>query len=426
MKRALLSQIKNDWRENIWLVIELLIVALIIWWLTLGLLRVYKDSHIPLGADITNVYKAQINILEDSLKGDASENVMSEQNRNEIYVRALQSLLDRVRDLPMVEAAALGNNPLPYNYNNIGREIRYKQGKDTIGFIVNVRTITPEGIKVLKPKSKNGLSLDNLQKILEKGEIIVGPSYSMEMLAKDDSIVLNDIIGRDLVNSSDKVGDIIDCIRRNDYEINFESGTLIQPVAEGTEYTLYLNELIVRVKPGKGKDFEKAMLTDPALISPTLISLSDLRDVKVDKQLTTWSNAVECRTYSMVIIILLAIVFIGVLGSFWYRVYLRTPEIAVRKTFGASDIDILRRFLSEAFLLLTIALILGLGVCLGLMDYLKNDILQYIVSFNTWKWDMVIAGLITASIMALMIFIGVAIPGWRAMRIEPAIALKEE
>ena len=31
MKRNLLTQIKNEWRDNLWLVIELAIVAVAIW-----------------------------------------------------------------------------------------------------------------------------------------------------------------------------------------------------------------------------------------------------------------------------------------------------------------------------------------------------------------------------------------------------------
>ena len=145
-----------------------------------------------------------------------------------------------------------------------------------------------------------------------------------------------------------------------------------------------------------------------------------------DKKLILWKDQVNNRTKIAGIIFLLVIIFIGLLGTFWYRVYLRTPEVAVRKTFGATDIDIFRRFLSEAFLILGIALGLSLIICLVSMDYLTNNLLQYVAYFKTWKWDMTLAGLITMAVMSLMIFIGVGIPARRAMKIETAVALKEE
>lgn len=430
MTRNLLSQIKNDWRENIWLIIELMIVALIIWWLMLTLIRTYKDTHLPLGADINDVYAASITLLDEQgeMKYFDQE---STQQEIDGYYSDLQALLDRVRALPMVEAAALGSNALPYNLNFMGTQLSLIEGKDTVAISTNLRQMTPEGARVLKIQSESGLSPEQMQQLLEKGMILISDPFAIELRDRDKTFDVNTVIGKELMANNDPsrvatVGGIIKNIRRNDYEVNYHSATQIFPIMERQPGILNMNTLMVRVKPGKGADFENIMKTDPTLVSPNRIALSKLRSLEQDKRLTTWNSSVKNRAYTAGIIFLLAIIFIGLLGTFWYRVYQRTPEIAVRKTFGATNADIFRRFLSEAMILLLTSIILSTCLCVALMDYLKEGLIIYQAVFASWKWDVTLAWIITAAIMVIMILIGIGIPGMRAMKIEPAIALKEE
>ncbi|MDE6272431.1 MAG: FtsX-like permease family protein [Muribaculaceae bacterium] len=430
MSRALLSQIKNDWKENIWLVIELLVVALIIWWLVLNILRTYKDSQYPLGADIENVYAADISYIDENGEKWNLESATSIEECR-VYGSGLHAMLARIRDLPSVESAALGSNALPYIFSHMGGGLTYIDGKDTTEVYVNQRHMSPEGAKVLKLESASGLTPDQLQKILEQGLILFSDPQDIDIIRQSEKYDVSKLIGKDLIVNGDpsqivKAGGLIKTIRRNDYELNFTSGTAVIPVDEHQVPILQMNTLMVRVKPGRESDFEKSMQSEPTLINPQRVALFRLRPLEHDKLLTTWNNEVTNRTYSAGILFLLIIVFIGLLGTFWYRVYLRTPEIAVRKSFGATDGDIFRRFVSEALLLLLAALVLAICLCIALIDKLNAGLLEYPASFETWEWDFALAGLFTGALMALMILIGVGIPAWRAMKIQPAIALKEE
>ena len=429
MKRALLSQIKNDWKENLWLVVELLIVTIIVGYLTLTILRNYRDYNIPMGADISGVYGAQLRYLDDDgnlllfldpqdLEPEVMQKLVSQQ----------QALLDRVRELPMVEYAAYGNNALPYNYSYYGNILRLILKNDTVSTEVNTRTMTPDGVYVLRLQSPAGKSLDDLSKILENGDMLLGPSLDMEMHWGNSGYDYADIVGVDLLEPFDdrRIGGIVNAIRRSNYEPNYNNGVISQPAQENTPSTLILNFLLVRVKPGMEIDFEKAMKSEPTLRATTGVVLSKLHPVNDDYIRTTWGHTVQQRTYIAGILLLLVIIFIGLLGTFWYRVYLRTPEIAVRKTFGATDADIFRRILGEAMLLLMTAFLLAIALYFIFFDQLKEGVLATVVFFDSWKWDMALTGLITAALMSLMILIGVGIPARRAMKIEPAIALKEE
>lgn len=429
MKRALFSQIKNDWKENIWIILELLVVALVIWYLSLSMIRAYRNLTLPLGADIDHVYGARINLLDEN-----GGNILFfypsqlEPELRERLTTDLQAMLDRVRNLPMVEYAALGNNALPYNYNFSGNLVKYKHGNDTLQFSVNTRIMTPEGVKVLRLKGKRDEDLDRLQSVLEKGQLLFGAPMHIDLPGDRQGYDMEDLLDTPLEGtySGTRIGGIIEAIRRTHYEPNFDTGTVVGAASEHTPQILLLDNLMVRVKPGHEKEFEMAMEQEPALLSPTDIAISNLRPISADRELTTWNNDVEVRTYMAGILFLLAIIFLGLLGTFWYRVYLRTPEIAVRKTFGATDADIFRRLISEALILLSISLTAAviLGVCLR--GYLDSDLFQYYAQFDTWHTDMVLGAVITAAIMTLIIIIGVGIPARHAMNIEPALALKVE
>lgn len=429
MKRALFSQIRNDWKENIWIILELLVVALVIWYISLILIRNYRNLKLPLGADIENVYGATINLLDE--KGQNLlfyyPSDLEPVVRDRLTVN-LKAMLNRIRNLPMVESVALGNNALPYNLNYSGNIVRYKHHNDTLEIYVNTRIMTPEGVKVLKIQPKNGKRTDHLQTILEKGDLLIGSSLQFDMEGKKYGYDIKDVLNKPLEEpfADFHIGGLIETMRRTHYEPHVNYGTLIVPVPEDTPQILCLNTLMVRVKPGMGKAFENAMSNEPTLLSPTDMALSELRPLSDDRLLTTWDDDVNTRTYITGIILILVIIFLGLLGTFWYRVYLRTPEIAIRKTFGATDSDIFRRLVSEALLLLSVSIAAGVILYVVLRSKLESSILQPYTIYDTWEADMILGGVLTAMAMTWIILIGVGIPAHRAMHIAPAIALKEE
>lgn len=65
MKRKLLRQIANEWRTNVWLAVELLIVSAVMWWLTDQLWVKYATYHEPLGFDISHCYRISVETLNE-------------------------------------------------------------------------------------------------------------------------------------------------------------------------------------------------------------------------------------------------------------------------------------------------------------------------------------------------------------------------
>ena len=119
---------------------------------------------------------------------------------------------------------------------------------------------------------------------------------------------------------------------------------------------------------------------------------------------------------------LLVNIFLGRLGTFWFRTQQRKSEIALHKAHGATNSMVFTRLLSEGWLLLLIitpiALIIDLNLAHAELNSWRNG--------TTLEWDrLLFCGGISFALIALMIAIGIGIPARKAMKIDPAEALHD-
>ena len=307
MKRALFSQIKNEWKENLWLVIELLIVALVIWGLAVFVIRTIRDVNYPKGFDETGVYYGNMQIFDADGNqiygfgyGDTSEEQMAE------GIASKQALLDRIRRMPMVEYAAYGNNALPYNYTFIGNGLEDIVDGDTVTYTVNLRRMTPDGAKVLGLYSPDGKDAGDLAAVLERGEALLGYSPMTELA----SIDLEHFVGHEPLTETfyPRIGATFQGIRRTQYEIQMPA-TMVIPMSENSVDILNGNNLMLKVKPGMERDFELALEKDPSILSYKNVHLDGVHPLLDDKLRLQWNYDVSQRTYFAGALLLLFIVF---------------------------------------------------------------------------------------------------------------------
>ena len=127
----------------------------------------------------------------------------------------------------------------------------------------------------------------------------------------------------------------------------------------------------------------------------------------------------KARMYLVVIGFMVIIIFIGLLGTFWFRVQQRTGEIAIRRVCGASRGSIFRRLIGEGIVLLVVATLIAAGVGWFLafgLNYFEHYTVRELLLLEIATFIVAIIG-IALSIVA---------PAWLAMRIEPARAVKDE
>mgnify|MGYP000759936484 FL=1 len=119
MTKKLLVQIKNEWRNNLWLALELLVVSVVMWFVVDYLYTRTATYLEPRGFDISHCYLIEMGKLTDK-SPDYIPNQTDEQEDADIL-----ELVDRLRRRPEIEAVSLSQNSYPYNGSNSTDLVQY-------------------------------------------------------------------------------------------------------------------------------------------------------------------------------------------------------------------------------------------------------------------------------------------------------------
>ena len=114
MTKKLLTQIKNEWLSNLWLMLELLVVSVVMWYVVDYLYTRAATYLEPKGFNIEHCYLIELGELTpkspDYIAGHTSRQTHDD----------LAELLERLRRRPEIEAVSLSQNSYPYNGSNSG------------------------------------------------------------------------------------------------------------------------------------------------------------------------------------------------------------------------------------------------------------------------------------------------------------------
>ncbi|MDE7109271.1 MAG: FtsX-like permease family protein, partial [Muribaculaceae bacterium] len=212
-----------------------------------------------------------------------------------------------------------------------------------------------------------------------------------------------------------RVGDVIQNVRRNDYE-PASSGTIIRLLDETW------GQVAVRVKPGMGRKFEEVFKDNKELRINGNVFLTELQSMSDVREANQRSIEINLRQLVVLVAFVLLTIFLGLLGTFWFRVQQRVGEIAIRKICGANRMNILTRIITEGLLLLAVAVVIATVI---LCIFVIPDFLEMTGRTDLWATTMWI-GLGACILVALGIVVSLLYPALRAMKIEPAIAVKSE
>lgn len=136
------------------------------------------------------------------------------------------------------------------------------------------------------------------------------------------------------------------------------------------------------------------------------------------------NNSVDrvLKTGILFVFFLFLNVFLGVMGSFWFRTYSRRGEIGLKRALGAPSSQILKELTMEGGTLLLIASVPALIICINMM-YFELPVTE-ICDFTIWRalTDLILPYLL----LFMMVYAGIWYPARRAMKMIPADALHTE
>lgn len=419
MEKKLFTQLRNEWRSNLWLAVELLVVSVVMWYVV-DLLYVRIATFLePRGFDTEHCYLVQMEVLT------GKQTDYQPYNETHKLCDEVRELAERLRHRPEVEAVSLSQNSYPYNGSNSGADVTY----DTLQsprYVIR-RMVTPDFVRVFRYRGTRGETPEQLAAMLEKGELLA----SDNLYEQRYGIRLTSLVGKDgFVLDGDtthrvRLGAALQNVRYHDYEQGFESNSIVFNLNLLSEDWINDdNELCIRVKEGEDRNFIENLKADSEkLYRVGNLYISDVRsfqDLRRNFQ-QIYSN--ELRNYLFGMGFLLLNIFLGLLGTFWFRTQQRRKEIALHKALGATDGAIFRRLLMEGFLLLGVITPLALGLDTGLAYFELNSW----CNGTTLEVDRLLCcALGSALLIALMIAVGIGIPARKAMKIQPAVALHDE
>lgn len=412
MTKKLLTQIKDEWLSNLWLALELLVVSVVMWYVVDYLYTRAATYMEPRGFNIEHCYLIELGELTPK-----SPDYTPDKTGDDTHAD-ITELLERLRRRPEVEAVSLSQNSFPYNGSNSTDLVRY----DTLqspGWTIR-RMVTPDFVRVFRYQGTRGETPEQLAEMLERGEFLASDNLYRKYDRK-----LTEFVGKRFQLFGDttktyQLGAALQNVRYHDYDQARSSYCFL---AKQSFYYIGL-ELCVRVREGQDNNFITKLKEDSeSQFRVGNLFISEIRsfhEIRRNFQ-QAWTN--DIRNYVMGMGFLLLNIFLGLLGTFWFRTQQRRSEIALHKAHGATDGAIFRRLLSEGLLLLAVVTPIALVIDWNLAH----------MELNSWRngttleWDrLLLCAGISFVLMALMIAIGIGIPARKAMKVQPAEALHDE
>ena len=415
MKRKLIAQMLTEWRTNVWLVIELLIVLVVMQFLFGILFQIYELHSAPKGYDVADTYMGYTELIDE----DSPE--YTPYTGNSSKFSDFEMLLAELRNNPYVESAGVaGSNSTPYSLGYHGNTLCIEDEDTTYMISINRRELSPEQIRIMRMEGANGETPDQLAQILERGEILLGAGERRYMWNPDE-IDPNEIVGKNVfIGFGDTVyyhvGGVASTIRRSDYE-PVKATVMYHGLTPGK----YYENLMIRVKPGMADKFEESIESGRRQFGN--VSLYKVVSLETMRERVNLEANQMIRNTTTSAFFLLLVIFLGCVGTFWFRTQQRAGEIAIRKVSGATDSDIFRRFIGEGLVLLVIAAVLSVPFTAYLLrSELHSQLLDIEVSPSIY-----IAGAVGATVvMALLIIAGIWAPARKAVKVDPAYALSDQ
>ena len=421
MIKHILKIIWAQRKSNAWLYVELLVVVSALWFMLDKFYVDLRTYYSPLGYDITNTWRFNMNKLSAQ-----SPNFVPETEYTSNQAADLQQLMNQIRQHPLVEEVCATFYSCPYSWGNSWMSITPEEGDSllTSDQSFQVRRVSPEYFEVFRIKDAQGNPIT-----AHSFEGLVSPN----LVTKDlEGIFFHgqSAKGRKFHSSHEQDTPILAVttpIRSDEYT---KSNPCLIDVLTGAHWVDMVNvfgaenaELCVRLKKGLSQDEMYKLLEEMGdrltvnnLNVYGVSSIADMRKIR----LADYEDANNKQLALMAF--LLVNVFFGIIGTFWLRTQQRQNEAGIRMAMGANHFTLGKYLYGEGLclLLLTLPFTLAFVGNVIFMDILDTYRLPLTVS----RFLITFGG--TYALLAVMIGLGIWFPVQKINRIQPAEALHYE
>lgn len=428
--KSLFTQIRNEWRSNLFLLVELLLVFAVLWYIVDWVSVTARVYRAPMGFDTEHCYNLTLNTLTpQSALYDSGLTVEDDMD-------ALLEIADRLRHRPGVESVTVSQNCYPYNEGSNSARF-YVQ--DTVGITAWQIWSDPEYYRVFRYSAATGAD-DGTPAYAplvagSTDRTLVISSNITDAYPELSTADAHSLLGLDVpLNFPDadfhlRIAAVGRPVRSNHFTTTSQWGGSYIGIPLSRD--ILINELgspryvqiSLRLHPEADHDFPEALMQDAdRLYRVGNVYLLDVQSFDHLRYINEFEDVNEVRTNICVLGFLLLNIFLGVIGTFWFRTQHRRREVALRMAMGSTRRAIFLRLMSEGLLLLTLAAIPAVLIAFNIGIAELVDVSK--MAFTGGRFFLAV--LLTWLLMALMIIIGIWYPARKAMQLQPAEALHDE
>ena len=436
----LLHQIWNQRRQNLWIFIELLIAGFFLWMVIDPIYVITANRLIPQGGDTRGMYVLNLGQYDDSFS-----EYDPTQDSAQVMFRHYEDILRTVRTCPEVDAftiAAYGSFPNSMSWN--GMELF---NDDSLMVHVQRYLYVPldesdmvRAYGMLDARTGQPITLP--ADFAHRGMIAISEQAARRLFGTVDAV------GRTVYEgpkreSPHEVATVFRTYKHFASEQPYPMAVLSKKSMDMNSYVCYMYNIVFRLKPGvDAAAFEARFIRE---VAPKLSqgnfyfdSLKTFDDYSRQQALGSGVTNKLRLQYSLGGFALLCI-FLGMVGTFFIRANTRREEIGILRALGVSRAGIVRRFLGEACVLVTVAYALALLVVanyvyvagfadgINSLAWMGRDLPIDPAYPQNRPWPHFLSvTVLTYAVLLLTALVGTWIPVRRAARILPVEALRDE
>ena len=415
MIHSILHQIWNQRRSNGWLFAELLIVFTLMWYCVDVLYGFAHAERQPKGYDLEHVYKIRISCNPTQIVPCTSEDSLQT-----FWFKPMEEVLRRIRQYPAVESAAtwLGTDT-------------YTRGRVYQGYTTDSVHVVETTVRYVSPEYFDVMRIPLLQGNVSDWNSTASPLPAVVTRDLADSLFQTSAgaVGREFLDYYSgglryRVSAVCALQKTDDYA---RYGPFVLTPFPGWFYEdQYLPFISLRIRPEADTDnfaarFYQDMMSQLQVAPFYLFDIQSYKDQKIERDAAEGITP-YIRSARLIVIFFVFNVFIGLMGTFWFRTRHRRSEIALRMAMGSSRRKVMVYFLSEGIMLLLMAAVPALVVAFNIQvaDLTVHTLMD--VTGGRFAGCFVAAVLL----LGLVIVAGIWYPARRAMKIQPATALHDE
>ena len=412
MLKHIFTILWNERRNNLLIWVEMLIIALCSIYLVDYLVSELWLVSRPMGCDIHNVARIRIGIIPPE-----SPDHIDAPSDSASTAKAVNTLLQRIEAHPSVESTCISLTSQPYQGSNSS----YSFTLDTLTVSsVLVRTVTPSFLRVFRVESENS-TCEEMEQALENKQLVAG-----ELLAKMlDCNPPDTFNGKEVMRGDSSVYKI-GAVCKNMRIDNFW-GTIPSIFIYEDEFAksigLYVEwmEYALRLKDDANISFDAlfAELKDQLRVDNFYVT--HFEDLGVTKQVFQKEDYNALKIRLLYVVFLAICIFLGIVGTFWYRAQQRRSQIGLRLAMGDTPRHLLWLYNLEGLLMLYMTLVFTIPSYYLLKHY---EILHRYWSVFSWRVPLVFG--ITYGVITLLIFVAICLPTYSAVHTAPSIAMRDE